>query len=105
MLPDLRSLFFIGCGLNTTVATLPHSNLTHLEVISLEINPFNSPLRHNWFWDLSSIKELYLSDCGWSGPIPDALGNMSALEVVHLDDNYLSGITPANMENLCNLKN
>ncbi|CAL4975404.1 unnamed protein product [Urochloa decumbens] len=104
MLPNLKTLYMSGCVLNNTISTLSHSNLTHLEILDLSNNPFNSLLQHNWFWDITTIKELILTDCGWSGPIPGALGNMSSLEVLYLDENSVSGIVPLTLKNLCNLQ-
>uniref|UniRef100_A0A0D3EQX7 non-specific serine/threonine protein kinase n=1 Tax=Oryza barthii TaxID=65489 RepID=A0A0D3EQX7_9ORYZ len=112
-LPALQVLVLSSCGLNSTVSTLPNSNLTNLEVLDLSDNPFCSPLQHNWFWDLTTLKKLVLSDCGWSvGPIPDALGNMSTLEVIVLSSNYqiypsnsyLLGNIPTTLKNMCNLQ-
>jgi Leucine-rich repeat (LRR) protein len=103
-LPNLKALYLLDCSLNGTISTLSHSNLTHLEILDLSYNSFNSLLLHNWFWDLTSIKELILSGCGWYGPIPGALGNMSSLEVLYLDENFISGIVPVTLKNLCNLQ-
>ncbi|CAL4955654.1 unnamed protein product [Urochloa decumbens] len=104
MLPNLKTLYMSGCVLNNTISTLSHSNLTHLEILDLSHTPFNSLLEHNWFWNVTTLKELILSDCGWSGPIPGALGNMSSLEVLYLDENSVSGIVPLTLKNLCNLQ-
>ncbi|OEL30417.1 hypothetical protein BAE44_0008564 [Dichanthelium oligosanthes] len=104
MLRNLKTLTLSGCLLDNRVSTLSHSNLTHLEILDLSYGQFNSLLQHNWFWGLTTIKNLLLSECGWSGPIPDALGNMPSLEVLYLDGNYLSGIMPTNLENVCNLQ-
>jgi Leucine-rich repeat (LRR) protein len=73
MLPNLKTLDLSYCHLNSKICPLSHSNLTHLEILDLSGIPFNSFLQHSWFWDVTSIKELYLSSCGWSGPIPAAL--------------------------------
>ncbi|KAL6614973.1 hypothetical protein ACP70R_037243 [Stipagrostis hirtigluma subsp. patula] len=104
MLPNLETLFLQDCGLQSTISTVSHSNLTHLEILDLSLNPFSSSLQRNWFWNVSTIKKLFLSGCGWSGPIPDALGTMLSLEILYLDTNYISGIIPATLENLCNLQ-
>ncbi|TVU34447.1 hypothetical protein EJB05_16279, partial [Eragrostis curvula] len=106
MLPNLKSLVLPDCLLNSTLSTthILHSNLTHLEILDLSNNQFYSALRHNWFWNLTTIKELYLSYCGWFGPIPDALENMIRIEIIYLDNNYLSGIMPSNWKNLCSLQ-
>lgn len=103
-LPSLLVLILSECGVNSTVSTLSHSNLTHLEVLDLTSNWFSSPLARNWFWDLTTLKKLFLYDCAWSGPIPDALGNMSALESIDLHDTDLLGNIPTTMKNLCNLQ-
>ncbi|XP_047086197.1 receptor-like protein EIX2 [Lolium rigidum] len=104
-LPNLKVLRLSNCGLNSTVSTLSPSNLTHLEVLDLSGNEFGTSLQHNWFWDLTSLKKLQLDGCGWRGHIPDALGNMSSLDVLDLGANYeLVGHMPENLENLCNLQ-
>uniref|UniRef100_A0ACD6A1R3 Uncharacterized protein n=1 Tax=Avena sativa TaxID=4498 RepID=A0ACD6A1R3_AVESA len=104
-LPHLKVLGLSNCGLGSTVSTLSPSNLTHLEVLDLSGNEFGTSLQHNWLWDLTSLKKLQLGGCGWTGPIPDALGNMSSLEVIDLGANYkLSGYMPDNLENLCSLQ-
>jgi Leucine-rich repeat (LRR) protein len=104
MLPNLKTLNLSSCLLNNKISRLSHSNLTHLEILDLSGTPFNSFLQHSWFWDVTTIKELYLSFCGWSGPIPAALGNMSSLEVLYIDWNSISGIVPMTLENLCSLQ-
>ncbi|OQU87126.1 probable leucine-rich repeat receptor-like protein kinase At5g63930 [Sorghum bicolor] len=104
MLPNLKTLDLSGCLNSSALSTLFHSNLTQLEILDLSYSSFNSLLQHNWFWGITTIKELILSDCGWSGPIPGALGNMSSLEVLYLDGNSLSGIVPTTLKNLCNLQ-
>uniref|UniRef100_A0A0D3HFT4 non-specific serine/threonine protein kinase n=1 Tax=Oryza barthii TaxID=65489 RepID=A0A0D3HFT4_9ORYZ len=108
MLPDLRVLRLSNCGLNHTVSKLPHSNLTSLEVLDISSNPFyDTSLHYNWFWDLTRLEELYLSDA-WlapAGPIPDRLGNMSALRVLDLSFNSIVGLFPKTLlEKMCNLQ-
>uniref|UniRef100_A0A8R7QI20 Disease resistance R13L4/SHOC-2-like LRR domain-containing protein n=1 Tax=Triticum urartu TaxID=4572 RepID=A0A8R7QI20_TRIUA len=104
-LSSLKVLRLADCGLNNTVSATSKSNLTHLEVLDLSSNLFNTSLEHNWFlWDLTSLKELYLVGCDWHGPIPEELGNMTSLEVIDLSVNDLVGLIPSNLQNLCNLK-
>ena len=106
MLASLKALRLVNCGLTNTVAatSVSISNLTHLEVLDLSFNSFNTSLEHSWFWDLTSLKELYLSSCYWHGSIPKQLGNMTNLQVMDFDQNDLVGLIPSNLENLCNLK-
>ncbi|XP_037441767.1 receptor-like protein EIX2 [Triticum dicoccoides] len=102
---SLKVLRLADCGLNNTVFATSKSNLTHLEVLDLSSNLFNTSLEHNWFlWDLTSLKDLYLVGCDWHGPIPEELGNMTSLEVIDLSVNDLVGLIPSNLQNLCNLK-
>ncbi|XP_044979321.1 receptor-like protein EIX2 [Hordeum vulgare subsp. vulgare] len=104
MLSSLRVLRLAHCGLTKTVPATLKSNLTHLELLDLSSNLFNTSLEHNWFWDLTGLKELHLSYCKWHGPIPEELGNMTSLEVIDLSENGLVGLIPSNLENLCNLQ-
>ena len=71
-LPNLRVLHLQNCGLNSSIASLQHHNLTALEELDLSRNPFNSPtIAPNWYWDVTTLKSLSISDCGFSGPFPD----------------------------------
>ncbi|KAF7099239.1 hypothetical protein CFC21_100899 [Triticum aestivum] len=107
MLPSLKVLCLHECGLNSTVPASnlhSNSNLSHLEVLVMSENNFYASLKHNWFWNLTSLKELYLSFCGWNGSVPNELGNMMSLQVIDLKWNNLEGLLPRNLENLCDLK-
>ncbi|XP_047071774.1 receptor-like protein EIX2 [Lolium rigidum] len=111
MFPSLTVLRLSDCGLSTITvsagSTLQYSmpNLTHLEVLDLSFNYFATSLKHAWFWNLTSIRKLSLSDCGWIGSIPNGLGNMKSLQVIDLSFNYdLEGLLPNNLQGPCNLK-
>ncbi|KAF7087065.1 hypothetical protein CFC21_090286 [Triticum aestivum] len=104
MLPSLKVLRLSDCGLNSTMsASISLSNLTHLEVLDMSGNNFYTSLKHAWFWNLKSLKELYLSYSNWIGSIPSDLANMTALQVIDLSANQLVGLIPEKLENLCNL--
>ncbi|XP_044415569.1 receptor-like protein EIX2 [Triticum aestivum] len=104
MLPSLKVLGLSGCGLNSTMsASISLSNLTHLEVLDMSGNNFYTSLKHAWFWNLKSLKELYLSYSSWIGSIPSDLANMTALQVIDLSGNQLVGLIPEKLGNLCNL--
>ncbi|EMS60917.1 LRR receptor-like serine/threonine-protein kinase GSO1 [Triticum urartu] len=94
MLPSLKVLHLSECGLNSILSgSIPHSNLTHLEVLDMSGNNFYTSLKHAWFWNLKSLKELQLSGSGWVG----------SLEVIDPSFNQLVGLLPNKLENLCNL--
>nr|XP_040252305.1 LRR receptor-like serine/threonine-protein kinase FLS2 [Aegilops tauschii subsp. strangulata] len=107
MLPSLKVLCLHECDLNSTVPASnlhSNSNLSHLEVLVMSENNFYTSLKHNWFWNLTSLKELYLSFCGWNGSVPSELGNMMSLQVIDLRWNNLESLLPRNLENLCDLE-
>ncbi|VAI94401.1 unnamed protein product [Triticum turgidum subsp. durum] len=108
MLPSLKVLRLSECGLNSTMSASnlhSKSNLTHLGVLDMSYNYFlGTSFKHNWFWNLTSLKELYLSGFGWDGPIPNELRNMKSLQVIDLSWNDLEGLLPSNLEDLCDLK-
>ncbi|VAI51691.1 unnamed protein product [Triticum turgidum subsp. durum] len=104
MLPFLKVLRMSDCGLNGTVsASISISNLTHLEVLDMSGNTFHTSLKHAWFWNLTGLKELHLSDSGLEGSIPSDLANMASLQVIDFSWNNLVGLIPKKLENLCNL--
>uniref|UniRef100_A0ACD5UJB6 Uncharacterized protein n=1 Tax=Avena sativa TaxID=4498 RepID=A0ACD5UJB6_AVESA len=109
MMPSLMVLRLSSCGLNTSTKSAGSifrsmSNLTHLEVLDLSINSFTTSLKHAWFWNLTGLKELHLSNCGWNESIPDELRDMKYLQVIDLSENDLEGLLPNNLQDLCNLK-
>lgn len=104
MLPALKVLRLDDCSLDTTASATSQSNLTHLQVLDLSNNDFSTTLKRNWFWDLTSLKELYLFACSWYGTIPYELGNMTSLQVINFAHNDLVGLLPNNLEHLCNLE-
>ncbi|XBI50321.1 hypothetical protein VPH35_113747 [Triticum aestivum] len=104
MLPSLKVLRLSDCGLNGTMsASISISNLTHLEALDMNYNTFYTSLKHAWFWNLTGLKELHLSDTGLEGSIPSELANMTSLQVIDFSENDLVGLIPNKLENLCNL--
>uniref|UniRef100_A0A0D3GQS6 Uncharacterized protein n=1 Tax=Oryza barthii TaxID=65489 RepID=A0A0D3GQS6_9ORYZ len=103
-LSSLKVLRLRRCKLESAISTLPHFNLTRLEVLDLSVNKFNASIQQKWLWDHKGIKELYLTEGHWFGSIPDALGNMSALQVMDLGHNNLMGTIPTTLQHLCDLQ-
>jgi Leucine-rich repeat (LRR) protein len=103
-LANLRVAYLNSCELNSSISSLLHHNLTVLEELDLDENPFNSPAAPNWFWDVTSLKSLRISRCELSGPFPDELGNMTMLEGLDMYNNNIKGMIPSTLTNLCSLQ-
>lgn len=103
-LPSLRFLRLFGCQLSSTVDSVPNNNLTSLETLDLSLNNFNKRIAPNWFWDLTSLKNLDISYSGFYGPFPNEIGNMTSIVDIDLSGNNLVGMIPFNLKNLCNLE-
>ncbi|KAI4978937.1 hypothetical protein ZWY2020_015690 [Hordeum vulgare] len=73
MLPTLKFLGLSACQLRTCPDSLQLSNLTSLETLDLSDNQFHKRSRPNWFWDLTSLKYLYIWENGFYGPFPDEI--------------------------------
>uniref|UniRef100_A0A8I6XX92 Leucine-rich repeat-containing N-terminal plant-type domain-containing protein n=1 Tax=Hordeum vulgare subsp. vulgare TaxID=112509 RepID=A0A8I6XX92_HORVV len=104
MLPTLKFLGLSACQLRTCPDSLQLSNLTSLETLDLSDNQFHKRSRPNWFWDLTSLKYLYIWENGFYGPFPDEIGNMTAIVELDFIYNNLVGMLPPSMKNLCNLE-
>ncbi|XP_066334833.1 receptor-like protein EIX2 [Miscanthus floridulus] len=114
MLPSLRALHLSFCYLASANLLLPHLNLTNLEELDASWNSFHHPMVASWFWNITSLRFLYLSYTSMYGEFPDALGDMTSLQVLDLSNDYClydyhdddknmrSMIT--NLKNLCNLE-
>uniref|UniRef100_K3ZN84 Disease resistance R13L4/SHOC-2-like LRR domain-containing protein n=1 Tax=Setaria italica TaxID=4555 RepID=K3ZN84_SETIT len=110
MLPSLRVLRLSSCSLASANQSLPHLNLTNLEELDASGNSFNHPMVTSWFWNITSLKYLYLGLTRMYGQFPDALGDMISLQVLdlslnfyyHDDDKYR--VMTTDLKNLCNLE-
>jgi hypothetical protein len=83
MVPTLKHIILIGCSLpSANHQSITHRliNLTKLEVLDLTSNYFGHPLASCWFWQVTSIRSLYLDETYLYGPFPDALGGMVSLQ-------------------------
>ncbi|XBH76011.1 hypothetical protein VPH35_102716 [Triticum aestivum] len=104
MLPTLKVLHLANCQLRSSPDSLPLSNLTSLETLDFSGNDLHKRGTPNWFWDLTSLKNLDISSNGYYGPFPDDIGNMTSTVELDLSANNLVGMIPSNLKNLCNLK-
>ncbi|CAL4987208.1 unnamed protein product [Urochloa decumbens] len=104
MIPSLEVIRLPGC-LTSANQSLPHLNLTNLEVLDLSWNDFLHPVASCWFWNLASLRYLELVHTGLYGQMPDALGAMTSLQVLKFSESVSSiDIMMASMKNLCNLE-
>jgi Leucine-rich repeat (LRR) protein len=103
-LPNLRVLYLSYCGLNSSITSLQHHNHTVLEELDLSHNTFNSAVAPNWYWDVTTLKSLSISYCGFSGPFPDELGNLTMLDTLDMRSNNIEGMIPSTLKNLCSLE-
>ncbi|CAL5067724.1 unnamed protein product [Urochloa decumbens] len=104
MLSNLRALHLGRCNLGFTYTPLEYRNLTSLQMVDLTSNRIRNLNPTDWFWDAGTIKHLDLSYNMAVGPLPDALGNMTSLEVLHLGYNELSDAKAKTLRNLYNLR-
>uniref|UniRef100_A0ACD5Z6E4 Uncharacterized protein n=1 Tax=Avena sativa TaxID=4498 RepID=A0ACD5Z6E4_AVESA len=104
MLPNLKVLRLSQCQLRSSPDSLQLSNLTSLETLDLSGNGFIKGSMPNWFWELTSLKYLYIADNGFYGPFPDKIGNITSMVELDLSNINFVGMIPSNMKNLCNLE-
>jgi Leucine-rich repeat (LRR) protein len=86
---------------------LPHLNLTNLEDLDASHNFFDHPMLTSWFWNLTCLKYLNLVSTCMFDQFPDALGDLTSLQVLDLSGsgNYENMcIMSAVLKNLCNLE-
>nr|TKW15234.1 hypothetical protein SEVIR_5G223700v2 [Setaria viridis] len=104
MLSNLRALHLRRCKLVFTYTPLVHRNLTSLKMVDLTSNMIANLNPAYWFWDADTIRHLDLSYNWVVGPLPDAVGNMTSLQVLHLGGNQLSDMKAKTLKNLCNMR-
>ncbi|XP_044960565.1 receptor-like protein EIX2 [Hordeum vulgare subsp. vulgare] len=104
MIPSLKALDLGSCSLSTANQSLPHSNLTKLERLDLSGNMFPHPMARSWFWNLTGLQHLYLADTQLYGQAPDALAQMTSLQVIDLSFNRNMGTMTTSFRTLCNMR-
>uniref|UniRef100_A0ACD5WXG9 Uncharacterized protein n=1 Tax=Avena sativa TaxID=4498 RepID=A0ACD5WXG9_AVESA len=104
MLSNLRVLHLSKCELVFPHTPIVHSNLTSLQMLDLSASGVDTLNPSYWFWDVGTIRNLDLSYNEISEPFPDAMGNMTSLEALHLGGNCLTNLKSKALRNLCNLR-
>lgn len=104
MLPNLRALRLRECELVSPYTPVVHSNLTSLQMLDLSGSGVQTLNPTYWFWDVGTIRHLDLTNNEIIGQFPDAIGNMTSLEVLHLGGNGLTSVKSKPLKNLCNLR-
>jgi Leucine-rich repeat (LRR) protein len=104
MLASLQELRLDDSSLPpTNLNSLSQSNFTVLDRIDLSGNEFNSTFPY-WLTSIQTVSEINLAYCGLHGPIPKAVGNLTALADLLLYMNSLEGAIPESLGRLCNLR-
>ncbi|XP_051204155.1 uncharacterized protein [Lolium perenne] len=101
---SLKALILINCSLPNANQSPTHLNLTKLELLDLSTNYLGHSIETCWFWNITSIKELGLSETNLYGPFPGALGDMTSLQRLEFDNNGNSATITVDLKNLCDLQ-
>lgn len=101
-LPLLLELRLSRCGLQPIISSNV-VNLTHLTVVDLSWNNFDS-LLPRWIYSLTNLLHLDLSHCGFYDQLPTGLQNMTKLEYLNLSSNNFSSTFPRWFSRLSHLK-
>ncbi|KAG6425889.1 hypothetical protein SASPL_110097 [Salvia splendens] len=75
-------------------------SLTHLQSLSLAQNTFSLPEFPSGFGQLTELRYLNLSRCGFSGQIPSDLSNLTRLVVLDLSVDFFSSLNLPNLYRL-----
>ncbi|KAF8658813.1 hypothetical protein HU200_059304 [Digitaria exilis] len=96
----------LKAGQNNLTGALPHElfNAASLELLSFPNNNLEGILDAFNLVKLRNLTILDLGSNGFTGNIPDSIGQLGRLEEVHLDNNLMSGELPLALGNCTRLK-
>ncbi|TVU24876.1 hypothetical protein EJB05_27339, partial [Eragrostis curvula] len=103
-LPSLEVLNLENCALPSTNQTLRHLNLTMIVQLNLSFNYLDRPLESCWFWNVTTIQYLELSQTYLYGIFPSSLGRLTYLEYLGFTDNANAATIPVDLKDLCHLE-
>ena len=104
MVPTLKHIKLMNCSLPSANRSISHLNLTKLEELDLTWNYFGHPIASCWFWNVTTIKLLYLDHTNLYGPFPDDLGEMVSLQHLDFSYNRNAATLTVDLKNLCELE-
>ncbi|XP_030526330.1 protein TOO MANY MOUTHS [Rhodamnia argentea] len=99
----LRDLILLDLSYNRLSGPFPESfkDMTSLEALILKGNPTEAAAIPNDAFDgMNALTILALSNMNLHGPIPESLGRLPSLRVLHLDRNHLNGSIPESFRKL-----
>ncbi|KAK4713273.1 hypothetical protein R3W88_019180 [Solanum pinnatisectum] len=92
-----------GMGLLGQIPPGLFSNLTKLNFLSLRYNALSGVILTDLFTSLHDLRNLYLQNNLFSGPIPDSIFSLTNLVRLNLAHNNFSGSIPESFNNLTSL--
>ncbi|KAI4329347.1 hypothetical protein L6164_021621 [Bauhinia variegata] len=107
-LDGLKELMLLDLSFNRLSGPFPKSltSLTSLQALILKGNPMGSSstrIPSGVFDGMKGLITLILSNMNLHGPVPESLGRLPNLRVVHLDGNHLNGSIPKSLGDMKNL--
>ncbi|KAL8107608.1 putative receptor-like protein kinase At3g47110 isoform X1 [Apium graveolens] len=82
---------------------LPLYNISSLHSVSLISNEFEGTLPSDFGSNLPMLREYFVANNRFSGPLPPSIGNASSLEIIEISYNNITGPVPINLGSLSNL--
>ncbi|TVU24869.1 hypothetical protein EJB05_27331, partial [Eragrostis curvula] len=104
MIPSLKVLHLAYCGLHGTNQLLGHLNLISIVELDISFNYFHHPVASCWFWNVTTIQSLELSQTYLYGFFPPSLGRLTSLQSLGFADNANAAKMVVDLKYLCELE-
>ncbi|TVU24873.1 hypothetical protein EJB05_27335, partial [Eragrostis curvula] len=103
-LPSLEVLNLGNCALPSTNQTLRHLNLTMIVQLDLSFNYLDRPLESCWFWNITTVESLLLSQTYLYGSFPSTLARLTSLIWLDFSGNANAATMLVDLKDLCALE-